>query len=1358
MNKKKLLLTKLFILACLLLLGYNKSIASAVSNPFVTTWNTNNAGTSNSTSITIPTTGTGYSYDIDWNNDGTYDQFGATGSVTHDFLVVGTYTIAIRGSFPRIYFNNGGDKLKLLSITAWGNIAWTSMNSAFCGCSNLTIPATDAPNFTAVTDMSSMFKGCTSFNQPLSSSFNTSAVTNMFLMFSGCTAYNQALPSSFNTSAVTNMNAMFYGCTAFNQALPSSFNTSAVTNMNGMFSGCTAFNQALPSSFNTSAVTNMGTMFYGCTAYNQALPSSFNTSAVTDMSFMFGNCRSFNQALPSSFNTSAVTNMSGMFNYCTAFNQALPSSFNTSAVTNMSGMFTSCAAYNQALPISFNTSAVTNMGQMFYGCTTYNQALPISFSTSAVTNMSAMFYNCTAYNQALPSSFNTSSVTNMSYMFRGCTAYNQALPSSFNTSSVTDMGSMFQSCTGYNQALPSSFNTSAVTNMNNMFTACSSFNQALPSSFNTSAVTSMSSMFYGCSAYNQALPSSFNTSAVTNMSSMFRNCTSYNQALPSSFNTSAVTNMSQMFLACTAYNQALPSSFNTSAVTNMNNMFSGCTAYNQALPSNFNTSAVTNMSYMFFGCAAFNQALPSNFNTSAVTNMSYMFYNCAAFNQALPSSFNTSAVNTMNNMFTACSSFNQALPSSFNTNAVTNMSQMFSYCAAFNQVLPSSFNTTAVTDMSNMFLSCTAFNQNIGSWNIGAATTLSNIFNLSGISQATYDSILIRWNNAGYTNKNLGDASPLKYCAGATARASLIAKSWTIISDTLLCPCTVNSSTQSTTICSTQLPYIYFGKIFNAAGNDTLKRTNYKGCDSIVNLNVQVNLPSSSSQSTTICSTQLPFVYFGKTFNAAGNDTLKRTNYKGCDSIVNLNVVVTPATTWYLDADGDGYHSSVTNACTNPGANYSQSTLGLDCNDANAAINPGATELNDGIDNNCNGTIDEGYCNAPVVSSITFNGAIATFHISSPLSTLDSLFVTKIGYGTLYKIKVTGTGANKIAVITLSAGTAYSYYAKGKCSGSFLTGATTIYNMPTNLCNSVVTGLALTNSCGSKIIVNWSGSEPSYQVAYRMISPTVSAITYVNINGTNTTITAATSGTYEVSVRAICSSNAKNGYFCGAQTITVSPIVCNRITTLVATTLGCKTINIGWTSPACGVTQYKLYYYLVGSSTVFGYIPNVTSTSINFVGSTFGTRTYKFFVRPQYCNGVWGLPSDTSIVTYTATVGCTAPLRMGNIATVTEGDASTEVDASAASAGSASGLAIDAITVYPNPNNGAFTIDINNSEININKIMLINVLGETVYNQPVNDNNHKHQIDISPAKNGVYLLLIIDADGKRMTKQVIVAN
>lgn len=76
----------------------------------------------------------------------------------------------------------------------------------------------------------------------------------------------------------------------------------------------------------------------------------------------------------------------------------------------------------------------------------------------------------------------------------------------------------------------------------------------------------------------------------------------------------------------------------------------------------------------------------------------------------------------------------------------------------------------------------------------------------------------------------------------------------------------------------------------------------------------------------------------------------------------------------YIDADGDGYDNGSAPVCygvTIPNG-YRATTLGTDCNDNNGNIHPNIAEICDGIDNNCNGTTDEG---CPVVSSISIGNA-----------------------------------------------------------------------------------------------------------------------------------------------------------------------------------------------------------------------------------------------------------------------------------------------------------------------------------------------------------------------------------------------
>ncbi len=171
---------------------------------------------------------------------------------------------------------------------------------------------------------------------------------------------------------------------------------------------------------------------------------------------------------------------------------------------------------------------------------------------------------------------------------------------------------------------------------------------------------------------------------------------------------------------------------------------------------------------------------------------------------------------------------------------------------------------------------------------------------------------------------------------------------------------------------------------------------------------------------------------------------------------------------WYLDADADGYYVSTTTSWTSPGAGYktTATTLG-DCNDndatkhasfnfyadtdgdgygagslvsvcavdantppsgyslnntdcaaSNAAIHPGATEIcGNGIDDNCDGNIDEGcYTVSAVLGNavcsvnngfvnIIVNGGSApyTYHWSNNASTQD---ITGLGAGT-YDVTVT---------------------------------------------------------------------------------------------------------------------------------------------------------------------------------------------------------------------------------------------------------------------------------------------------------------------------------------------------------------
>ncbi|MEO1262504.1 MAG: MopE-related protein [Bacteroidota bacterium] len=75
-----------------------------------------------------------------------------------------------------------------------------------------------------------------------------------------------------------------------------------------------------------------------------------------------------------------------------------------------------------------------------------------------------------------------------------------------------------------------------------------------------------------------------------------------------------------------------------------------------------------------------------------------------------------------------------------------------------------------------------------------------------------------------------------------------------------------------------------------------------------------------------------------------------------CNGMTDENVVFQD---YFLDGDGDGFGAgTAVNDCVSPGTNYVLQSG--DCNDSDPSVNPGADEACNGLDDNCNGQIDEG--------------------------------------------------------------------------------------------------------------------------------------------------------------------------------------------------------------------------------------------------------------------------------------------------------------------------------------------------------------------------------------------------------------
>ncbi len=769
--------------------------AQFTATGFITTWKTDNTGSSADNEITIPTSGGGYNYDVYWEEEGNATNNGTvtslTGTATITFPSAGTYRVQISGTFPRISFYSGypnNDRLKLLTVEQWGDNAWTTMYRAFYAC-NISIPATDAPNLSACTNLGGMFY-YSSVNSPMNH-WDVSTIEDMSQMFFSNSNFNQPL-NNWNVSNVTNMTEMFRGCLNFNQDI-GGWNVANVEGMSGMFHGAFAFNQDIDG-WTMDNVQYTAYMFYNTSDFNQDL-NSWNVSNVLNMSAMFQNARAFNGNI-SSWTPTSTTNMSLMF-ADSPFNNDI-SGWDVSSVENMSAMFYGDTVFNQNIG-GWTVSNVQNMSGMFEDASNFNQDISGWDMTgvTSVAGINSMFRNARDFNQDI-SSWNTTNITNMAYMFDDAISFNQDL-SSWVVTNVTNMARMFSGASSFNQDL-GAWNIVSVTDMTNMFSG--NTNMSVQNYDNTligwSGLSLQSGVTLGalgliycqsptersiltgtfgwniigdeeCTAFTTTWQTDNNGSSNNDQITIPTTGTGYfysiyweevgnatnNGTLDDQTGSATIT-----FPSTGTYRVEIKGDFpriffNDDAndklklltIEQWGNVrwqsmayaFAGCANMTLNAVGNPYLLHVTSLEGMFMNATSFNGVI-GTWDISGVTNTASMFEGATAFNQSI-NSWVIFGITDMSNMFNGATSFNQDLSGWTNTYNVLSMDGMFENATLFNQPL-SGMPVGSVTSMKSMFAGATSFNQSLSGWDVSNVTDMTDMFN----GATSFDQNISGWN------------------------------------------------------------------------------------------------------------------------------------------------------------------------------------------------------------------------------------------------------------------------------------------------------------------------------------------------------------------------------------------------------------------------------------------------------------------------------------------------------------------------------------------------------------------------------------------------------------------------------------
>ena len=555
------------------------------SDDFMTTWSTS---VDNET-ITVPTIGGGYLYDVDWGDgDITTD---VTGDAIHSYALAGNYQVSISGDFPSIYFNNSGDKDKIISIDHWGTSIWNSMKRAFYGCSNLIGKATDVPELTSVSDMSNMFNGAISFNQNIND-WNVRNVSNMDSMFYNASSFNQNI-GEWNVRNITSMHSMFCNASSFDKRI-SNWNTKNVSNMDSMFYNAIVFDHYL-GGWNIRNVNTMVDMFAGVILstpnYDGTLINWNKQNLQSGVVFSGGNSLYCGA-------DSARTNMINSYGWSitdggnTACGKEFITTWLTSTANESITIPTAASGGEYNYTVDWGDGNITT-GHKGNATHIYAHAGNHTISISGMFTR-IFFHNAVDKDKIISiDQWGTTLWASMYRAFSGCTNLSGQASDSPNLSDVSSMNQMFRGASSFNQGI-GNWDLANVRSVSGMFFNASSFNQDI-GNWDVSNINNMTNLFFGAALFNQNI-SSWEVGKNLYMDGIFSGATSFNQDI-SSWDVGQAISFNYMFSHATSFNQNIDN-WDVSNASTMLSMFASANSFDQNI-GNWDVSKLEVMENMF---------------------------------------------------------------------------------------------------------------------------------------------------------------------------------------------------------------------------------------------------------------------------------------------------------------------------------------------------------------------------------------------------------------------------------------------------------------------------------------------------------------------------------------------------------------------------------------------------------------------------------------------------------------------------------------------------------------------------------------------------------------------------------------
>ena len=473
--------------------------------------------------------------------------------------------------------------------------------------------------------------------------------------------------------------------------------------------------------------------------------------------------------------------------------------------------------------------------------------------------------------------------------------------------------------------------------------------------------------------------------------------------------------------------------------------------------------------------------------------------------------------------------------------------------------------------------------------------------------------------------------------------------------------------------------------------------------------------------------------------NSNGSDAETQTGYITVNALPNVSIsssnTVCIGSNIVLTASGATSYtwntgSNSTSISVSPSSNTTYSVIGRNSNGCVKSISKLISAIS---------------CGVPSTITPSFTGGVC----GSTLSSVDqTIFWTGVPGATNYRVRIISTTSTFSTVNTRNQGSTTNFklsWVPGIQYGqsydmsisAFVNGVWQAYgptcNVSTVPLNSAPTSSLAVGSCGKTLtsldeLLYFTGVPMATN--YRLeISNAAQSFTTVNVRNNTVLnyrmswITGIQYGrTYNVRVSAMVNGTWQAyGNMCTVTTPSTIPTtqfaVCGNTVPSLTTT-----VNF---NPVVGATKYKLEITpSVGTPTVHVRPNNLTTWALSFQAGTKCGVTYSIRIS-AYVGNVWGAYGPA----------CTLSCSGSQLRTMNEDEANIEEEI--------------LVNIYPNPNNGQFTIDLPQEA----DVIIMDALGKEVLNHRFSKG--KQELGLENIESGIYFINAIMGESKTIHKMII---